>query len=59
MRYFLLLLLLVGCADQQVKTSEIDPAVKLAKEEADHKRCDYMVGGPRDSDAYLKCLSYD
>lgn len=58
MRYLLLALLLVGCADQQVKSGEQD-AEKLAKEEAARKRCDYMVSGPKDSDVYLKCLEYE
>lgn len=57
MRYILLVLLLAGCADQGVKDEDL--AAKRAKEEADRKRCDYMVGGPRDSEMYLKCIQYD
>lgn len=57
MRYLFLLLLLAGCVDQPVKADS--DAAKLAKEQADRKRCDQLVDGPRDSDAYQKCLTYD
>ena len=58
MRYLLLILLLAGCASKTPVVVVLSPE-QLAKYYATQKRCDYMIGGPRDSDMYLKCMEIE
>ena len=57
MRYISILLLLTGCASPP-ETHDYD-ADELAQRKAEiRKRCDYMVGLPRNSEDYLSCIQY-
>jgi len=57
MRYLSILLLLAGCSSPPEK-SELS-ADALAKRNAEiRKRCDFIVGPPRDSQDYLSCMEY-
>jgi len=57
MRYVAILLLLAGGASPPEKYDY--DADELAKRNAEiRKRCDYMVGLPRNSEDYLSCIQY-
>jgi hypothetical protein len=58
MRYLLLILLLTGCVGEKTNDVALSPD-QLAKYAAKQKRCDYMIGGPRDEEVYLKCMEIE
>jgi len=57
MRYFSILLLLVGCASSSEKY-ELSPEEMKKRQAGMYQTCDFMVGPPRNSEAYLSCMEY-
>ncbi len=55
MRYFLFLFLLAGCATNEDTNVEMTPE-QIYRYLVAQKRCDYMIGGSRDSEEYLRCM---
>lgn len=55
MRYFMVMLLLAGCASQP-SVKELDAEAKAKKDAAIRESCDFIVGPPRDSMHYLACM---
>lgn len=53
MRYLLIALLLTGCSSPTVK--KLSPEAQARRDAEIRKSCDYLVGPPRDTQAYLKC----
>lgn len=58
MRYILFVLLLTGCATSENTNVEMTPE-QIYKYLVAQKRCDYMIGGPRDSEEYLRCMEIE
>lgn len=55
---FLFVLLLAGCATGEDTNAEMTPE-QIYKYLVTQKRCDYMIGGSRDSEEYLRCMEIE